>query len=1139
MLFSQYAAAAAFLAIAAPVIAQSPSPTQTVNSSQSSAFRSVLSTYSASFKASPQFSNIVINLALNVPASAQSSITSDTASLLPVPTGSAFNLYSFATDPPTTFPQIGWESYLSTATELRSSIDNLRTSAVLALATSAQSVLGTSASIAAPSSSSSSAAAAPALAAPTFPGFTGSAMGVVAGAVEGSINMYLKPYACALAAILVAGVSGTVLDLSTLTWTLSDPGNNVSVPAKFPSQAHLDLYAAGVITDPYLGLNDFDERWVAESNWTYTSNALPGLYVRPPDDTDQQAILNGPPSGGDANAIWLVFQGLDTFTTISLCNQTVASTNNQFRQFFFEVSDILTSCTSDPVLSINFGSAVNIVNEIAAQPGQETWPYGVELSYEFPNRQFMRKEQSDFGWDWGPAFAPAGPWQTGYMVQLTQSELYVRNALVDIYKQGQLNNIPPDQSQPWVVNASLDVLGDLPDGASLTYLLTDAQNKTVVESAMSNVNVSNGAISGSATVQPNTVDCWWPTGFGPQTLYNMTIYVVDTDGNTVTSAQRRVGFRTIVLNEGVITQDQLDAGIAPGNNWHFEVNGYEFYAKGSNFIPPDAFWPRVTVEKMQNLFQDVVDARQNMLRVWSSGAYSPDFIYDLADEMGILLWSEFEFGDTLYPVDADFLANVADEVNYQVRRVNYHPSLAFWAGGNELENLELQLVNRSAEDQYERYKNEYQLLFLDTIVPQVFGNTRSISYAPSSTSNGYISLDHNTPPYFIERYENLDEGSIYGETDYYNYDPTVAFDFASYPVGRFSNEFGYHSMPSIQSWQEVLDPSQWYFNSSVITLRNHHYPPGDTNTTNYYNGSLGLGEMTRAVEEWYPTPNKSDSVANFSAWCHATQVFQADYYTNQIQFYRRGSGLPQRTLGSLYWQLEDIWQAPTWASIEYNGRWKLLHYRGKDAYNNIIVAPYFNSTTGLLEVYVTSDLWSEATGTASATWYDWSGNQLDLPGLEAQPFTVGALNTTRVYSTITNTTLGINNPDDVVMSMSVNATGKLPNNDTTTNFSHSNWFHASALSNANLVDPGLTLEYDSEAQTFTVCATQGVASWVWLDYPAGAIVSFDDNGFWLGKGQSRTLGYNVKSDNTTGAWANGVTVQSLWNQTQPDLLLPQ
>lgn len=50
------------------------------------------------------------------------------------------------------------------------------------------------------------------------------------------------------------------------------------------------------------------------------------------------------------------------------------------------------------MLSINFGSAVNISADIANEPGQETWPDFVEGLFEFPNRQFIRKEQSDFGW---------------------------------------------------------------------------------------------------------------------------------------------------------------------------------------------------------------------------------------------------------------------------------------------------------------------------------------------------------------------------------------------------------------------------------------------------------------------------------------------------------------------------------------------------------------------------------------------------------------------------------------------------------------------------------------------------------------------------------------------------------------------
>ena len=248
---------------------------------------------------------------------------------------------------------------------------------------------------------------------------------------------------------------------------------------------------------------------------------------------------------------WLLFNGLDTFTRIEFCGQPVASTNNQFRQYYFEVSALLSNCTS-PTLSINFGSAPMIANQIAVEPNQETWPYGVEIIYEFPNRQFIRKEQSDFGWDWGPAFAPAGIWQPAYILQLSSppdasSEIYVRNSDFGISRVGQLNNLPPDQSAPWLLNASLDVLGTLPKGAALSYAFRDSStNETVSSGNLTNLTSSSSTITGTAILDPSVYELWWPRGLGSQSLYDLTVSVVDCSGTTLASVNRRTGFRTIV-----------------------------------------------------------------------------------------------------------------------------------------------------------------------------------------------------------------------------------------------------------------------------------------------------------------------------------------------------------------------------------------------------------------------------------------------------------------------------------------------------------------------------------------------------------------------------------------------------------------
>lgn len=339
-------------------------------------------------------------------------------------------------------------------------------------------------------------------------------------------------------------------------------------------------------------------------------------------------------------------------------------------------------------------------------------------------------------------------------------------------------------------------------------------------------------------------------------------------------------------------------------------------------------------------------------------------------------------------------------------------------------------------------------------------------------------------------------------------------------------------MPSLQSWEGVIPEDQFTFNSTMVVGRNRHYPPGNASTTHFGNSLKGQAEMTAAIENWYPIPDKTDSVANFSAWCHATQIFQADFYGSQIQYYRRGSGMPERNLGSLYWQLEDQYVLPTWAGIEQSGRWKVLHYVSRDLYQPVIISPFYNYTTGDLEVYVTSDLWSSTSGTASFSWHDWSGNALNTSSPTSTDFAIGPLNTTKV--------LGLNTNDlpfdltDAILLINSTATGALPNTNETLTFTHSNSFHPVALKSASLVDPGLELSYNADTQTFTITATTGVSAWTWIDYPAGAVVYFEKNAFALGKGESVKVGFTVLEDWTGGAWIEEVTVESIWNSTIPE-----
>ena len=115
--------------------------------------------------------------------------------------------------------------------------------------------------------------------------------------------------------------------------------------------------------------------------------------------------------------------------------------------------------------------------------------------------------------------------------------------------------------------------------------ILDLNNKTVASEPLTNLSYSISTISGSVIVDGEKFQLWWPSGLGPQNLYYVTVDIVS--GNqTLASSTKRTGFRTVVLNMEPVTNEQLLQNISPGNNWHFEINGHEFYAKVSseNFL---------------------------------------------------------------------------------------------------------------------------------------------------------------------------------------------------------------------------------------------------------------------------------------------------------------------------------------------------------------------------------------------------------------------------------------------------------------------------------------------------------------------------------------------------------------------------
>ena len=140
-------------------------------------------------------------------------------------------------------------------------------------------------------------------------------------------------------------------------------------------------------------------------------------------------------------------------------------------------------------------------------------------------------------------------------------------------------------------------------------------------------------------------ELWWPNGYGGQPLYQVEVSLVDGNDPEIEPLDQRtyqIGLRTIELRQ---QEDQW------GRSFAFVVNGVPIFAKGSNWIPADSFPTRITDEYLEGLIRSAAETHQNMLRVWGGGFYEEERFYDLCDRYGILVWQEFIFSCSIYPLD--------------------------------------------------------------------------------------------------------------------------------------------------------------------------------------------------------------------------------------------------------------------------------------------------------------------------------------------------------------------------------------------------------------------------------------------------------------------------------------------------------
>nr|CAI5847146.1 unnamed protein product [Callosobruchus analis] len=674
-----------------------------------------------------------------------------------------------------------------------------------------------------------------------------------------------------------------------------------------------------VLGDIFSGYVDETSKWVPRQEWVYMR-----AFTVTEDFVNHENIN-------------LVFDGLDTFADVYINDEKIGQSKNMFVQYVFDVSHKLK--VGENTIKVHFMPPVKISEDLAEKQSHSYVIPPVCPPKEYHGEcsvNMVRKMQAAYAWDWGPSFPSVGIWKDVNIEAFNSS--VIRHVVTDV--------VEVEVNDTWILNVDIYLA---PSKKTVTNGKIDARIELSNEVITRVVDVPEHAMNISIVyeIPKGSVHTWWPNGYGAHDLYLLKIRYSAKDESEVSTKEVRIGFRTIEL---------VEDPVGKGYSFYFRVNGVPIFMKGSNEIPVDILPERgQDKNKIRRLLQTASDSHMNMLRVWGGGVYEADYFYDLADEMGLLIWQDFMFACALYPSSDDFLENVLDEVDYQVKRLSSHASIALFAGNNENEGA-LRDDWYHVKQNFSLFKDDYIKLYINTIKTKFeeITHKRRI-FVASSPSNGketeregYVSNNPNDQQY--------------GDVHYYNYilDPLNPIIL---PIPRFASEYGFQSLPAVESWMEATsNQSDLFINSKFLTHRQHH-PLGNAEILAMINREFQIPEVTN--EKYI------ESVIYFS------QIIQALATKVQTEYYRLHRNVIHpdgrgNTMGALYWQLNDVWVAPTWSGIDFAGRWKMLQYYTQDFFAPVIITGFIN-VQNQLEVYVVSDLLINTFSlTASIKVFNWN-----------------------------------------------------------------------------------------------------------------------------------------------------------------------
>lgn len=590
------------------------------------------------------------------------------------------------------------------------------------------------------------------------------------------------------------------------------------------------------------------------------------------------------------DGVILRFEGIDTLGEVYLNDTLLGHVENMHRVWEYDIRQLAKVGAN--TIRVLLHSPIKYIKE----ENEKVFTGGSnEAMSGYPH---LRKAHCMYGWDWGPRLPDAGIFRR-VSLQLVDSARLDSVYVIQHHQGPHMQELCFEESRvqeplsvpvPEMRGGSLQVQVDsvrLEMQMDLEVFREDEEISAVITVTSPDGTVYGQSSDGSITIKHPRL--WWPNGYGEQPLYTVQALLLGSDGRLLDVWERQIGLRTMTMD---IRKDQW------GNQFAHQVNGVDIFAMGADYIPEDNLLSRVTEERTEKLLQAAVEAGHNSIRVWGGGYYPDDHFYDTCDRLGLIVWQDFMYACSSYELSRAFEENIRAETQENVRRIRHHACLGLWCGNNEMETQTLDKCWKPSQKQFYDY-----IKLFEYIIPEILRQEDPHTfYWPSSPSSGG-NFDN---PWDENR------GDVHYWDVWHGNKP-----FTEYRKFRFRylSEFGFQSFPCLETVESFTEPEDRNIFSRVMEMHQRNVAAN--------------GKILNYLSATYLYP------ADFDRLLYASQLLQMEAIRYGVEHFRRHRG---HCMGAVVWQLNDIWPVASWASIDYFGRWKALHYAEKRMFAPVLLS---------------------------------------------------------------------------------------------------------------------------------------------------------------------------------------------------------